>query len=122
MDGGRRDEGGSCASAKETCDERKSNLKLLNKHEKRETFQTDRKKNDVNAAFEGAEENHLVVVALVESPPRATCRSREKHALLYSLQLLAQSVNPSLHVFVPAAALSDALAAQLLGEREKRRV
>lgn len=77
----------------------------------------------MNAAFEGAEENRLVVIALVESPPCATCRSREKHALLYSLQLLAQSVNPSLHVFVPAAAaLSDALAAQLLGEREKRRV
>lgn len=79
----------------------------------------------MNAAFEGTEENRLVVViALVESPPRATCRSREKHALLYSLQLLTQSVNPSLHVFVPAAAaaLSDALAAQLLGEREKRRV
>lgn len=62
-----------------------------------------------------------------QGSPRATCSSLNsdvrKHALLYSLQLLTQSVNPSLHVFVPAAAtgLRDAFAAQLLGGRARER-
>lgn len=47
----------------------------------------------------------------------------EKQALLYFLQLLAQSVNPPLHVFVrAAAAMSDTFATQLLRRRETRRV
>lgn len=54
----------------EMCDERNpnKNLKLPNKHEKKEIFQTDKKKT-LNAAYEGAEENCLIVIPLVKSPP-----------------------------------------------------